>query len=306
MDIVLRLEGASRRNLDDVRAFTLQAPSGAIVRVRDVAEVIEERASSLITRENVKRKAVISCNIAVGHNLGDLIEEIRSQVDPVIRNFPGTYVEYGGQFEAQKEASGRILLASLAVLGVIVIILYSTFRSARPVLLILLNLPLALVGGVAALFIAESPDLFRNIGALFGHGTYVAPVVSISSLVGFIGLGGIACRNGLLLISHYYHLMEEEGVAKKDAVVQGARERLVPILMTAMSSALALVPLVLAKGEIGSELQHPIAVVILGGLVSSTFLNLFVVPIGFDLFGGGPRKSRGDSISHLESTQAQP
>ena len=306
MDIVLRLEGASRRNLDDVRTFTLQAPSGAIVRVRDVAEVIEERASSLITRENVKRKAVISCNIAVGHNLGDLIEEIRSQVDPVIRNFPGTYVEYGGQFEAQKEASGRILLASLAVLGVIVIILYSTFRSARPVLLILLNLPLALVGGVAALFIAESPDLLRNIGALFGHGTYVAPVVSISSLVGFIGLGGIACRNGLLLISHYYHLMEEEGVAKKDAVVQGARERLVPILMTAMSSALALVPLVLAKGEIGSELQHPIAVVILGGLVSSTLLNLFVVPIGFDLFGGGPRKSRGDSISHLESTQAQP
>ena len=305
MDIVLRLEGASRRNLDDVRAFTLQAPSGAIVRVRDVAEVIEERASSLITRENVRRKAVISCNVAEGHNLGDLIEEIRAQVDPVVRNFPGTYVEYGGQFEAQKEASSRILLASLAVLGVIVIILYSTFRSARPVLLILLNLPLALVGGVAALFIAESPDLFRNIGALFGHGTYVAPVVSISSLVGFIGLAGIACRNGLLLISHYYHLMEEEGVAKKDAVVQGARERLVPILMTAMSSALALVPLVLAKGEIGSELQHPIAVVILGGLVSSTFLNLFVVPIGFDLFGGGPRKSRGDSISHLESTQTQ-
>lgn len=306
MDIVLRLEGASRRSLDDVRAFTLQSSSGAIVRVRDVAEVIEERASSLITRENVRRKAVISCNVAEGHNLGDLIEEIKVHIDPVIREFPGTYVEYGGQFEAQKEASGRILLVSLAVLGVIVIILYSAFRSARPVLLILLNLPLALVGGVAALFISESPDLFRNIGALFGSGTYVAPVVSISSLVGFIGLGGIACRNGLLLISHYYHLMEEEGVAKKDAVVQGARERLVPILMTAMSSALALIPLVLAKGEIGSELQHPIAVVILGGLVSSTFLNLFVVPIGFDLFGGGPRKNRGSTIDNLEPTPAQP
>ena len=306
MDIVLRLEGASRRSLDDVRAFTLQSSSGAIVRVRDVAEVIEERASSLITRENVRRKAVISCNVAEGHNLGDLIEEIKVHIDPVIRKFPGTYVEYGGQFEAQKEASGRILLVSLAVLGVIVIMLYSAFRSARPVLLILLNLPLALVGGVAALFISESPDLFRNIGALFGSGTYVAPVVSISSLVGFIGLGGIACRNGLLLISHYYHLMEEEGVAKKDAVIQGARERLVPILMTAMSSALALIPLVLAKGEIGSELQHPIAVVILGGLVSSTFLNLFVVPIGFDLFGGGPRKNRGSAIDNLEPTPAQP
>ncbi|MEE3055135.1 MAG: efflux RND transporter permease subunit [Planctomycetota bacterium] len=306
MDIVLRLAGTSRRNLDDVRAFTLQSSSGAIVRVRDVAEVIEEPASSLITRENVRRKAVISCNIAEGHNLGDLIEEIKIHVDPVIMKFPGTYVEYGGQFEAQKEASGRILLVSLAVLGVIIIILYSAFRSARPVLLILLNLPLALVGGVAALFIAESPDLFHNIGALFGGGTYVAPVVSISSLVGFIGLGGIACRNGLLLISHYYHLMEEEGVAKADAVMQGARERLVPILMTALTSALALVPLVLAKGEIGSELQHPIAVVILGGLVSSTFLNLFVVPIGFDLFGGGPRKSRDDSVGPLQPTQTQP
>ena len=134
----------------------------------------------------------------------------------------------------------------------------------------------------------------------------MAPVVSISALVGFIGLAGVACRNGLLLISHYYHLMEEEGVAKKDAVVRGAQERLVPILMTAMSSALALVPLVLARGEIGSELQHPIAVVILGGLVSSTFLNLFVVPIGFDLFGGGPRKKRDDTIGNLEPTQAKP
>ena len=305
MDIVLRLEGASRRNLDDVRAFTLHAPSGAIVRVRDVAEVIEEQASSLITRENVRRKAVISCNVAPGNNLGDLIEEIRTHVDPVIKKFPGTYVEYGGQFEAQKEASGRILLASIGVLLVIMTILYSAFRSARPVLLILLNLPLALVGGVAALFISESPDLIENTRALFGSGTYVAPVVSISALVGFIGLAGVACRNGLLLISHYYHLMEEEGVAKKDAVVRGAQERLVPILMTAMSSALALVPLVLARGEIGSELQHPIAVVILGGLVSSTFLNLFVVPIGFDLFGGGPRKKRDDITDHLEPTQVR-
>ena len=129
---------------------------------------------------------------------------------------------------------------------------------------------------------------------------------SISALVGFIGLAGVACRNGLLLISHYYHLMEEEGVAKKDAVMQGARERLVPILMTALTSALDLVPLVLARGEIGSELQHPIAVVILGGLVSSTFLNLFVVPIGFDLFGGGPRKSGGDRADNPLTTKLEP
>ena len=109
----------------------------------------------------------------------------------------------------------------------------------------------------------------------------------------------MACRNGLLLISHYYHLMEKEGVPKDEAVVQGAQERLVPIMMTALSTALALVPLALAKGEIGSELQHPIAVVILGGLVSSTFLTLYIVPIGFALFGGGPRKSNGESSSNF-------
>jgi Cu/Ag efflux pump CusA len=170
----------------------------------------------------------------------------------------------------------------------------------RPVLLVLLNLPLGLVGGVAALFLADSPVLLDNLRGLVGAGDYVAPVVSISALVGFIGLAGVACRNGLLLISHYYQLMEEEGVRKQDAVQLGAEERLVPILMTALSSALALVPLVLAKGEIGSELQYPIAVVILGGLVTSTFLNLFVVPVAFQMFGGGPRtRARtSESIDH--------
>jgi len=293
LDIVLRLEDAARQSLDDVRSFTLQSPSGAIVRVRDVALVVEEQSSSLVTRENVRRKAVISCNVAEGHNLGDLVAAIRARVDPVIARYPGVWVEYGGQFEAQEEASRRILLASLGVLAVIATILWTAFGSARPVLLILLNLPLALVGGVVALFIADSPSVLGNLAALFGAGDYVPPVVSISALVGFIGLAGIACRNGLLLISHYYHLIEEEGVSRADAVVRGAEERLVPILMTALSSALALVPLALAKGEIGSELQHPIAVVILGGLVSSTFLNLFVVPIGFDLLGGGSRRTVG-------------
>ena len=306
LDIVVRLEDDARQDLDDVRSFLLHAPSGAMVRVRDVASVIEEQSASLITRENVRRKALISCNVAEGHNLGDLVGEIRDRVDPIIARYPGAYVEYGGQFEAQEEASRRILLASLGVLVVIAIILYSTFGSARPVLLILLNLPFALVGGVVALFIADSPSVVRNVAALFGAGAYVAPVVSISALVGFIGLAGVACRNGLLLISHYYHLMEEEGVAKADAVVQGARERLVPILMTALTSALALVPLALAKGEIGSELQRPIAVVILGGLVSSTFLNLFVVPIGFDLFGGGPRESKSDNVVNPTPTEDEP
>jgi Cu/Ag efflux pump CusA len=266
------------------------------VRVGSVATVVEEQASSLITRENVRRKAVISCNVAEGHNLGDLIAEIRARVDPLLAARQGMYVEYGGQFEAQEEASRRILWASVGVLVVVFLLLYSAFGSARPVLLVLLNLPLALVGGVAALFLADSPSLWSNVRGLFGAGAYVPPVVSIPALVGFIGLAGVACRNGLLLISHYYHLMEQEGVAAADAVVRGAEERLVPILMTALSSALALIPLVLAKDEIGSELQYPIAVVILGGLVTSTFLNLFVVPVGFQLFGGGPRARARETI----------
>ena len=290
LDIVVRLQEEARQSLDDLRSFLLQSPTGAMVRVRDVAEVFEERSSSLITRENARRKAVVSCNVAEGHNLGDLVQEIRTRVDPLLSAYPGMYAEYGGQFEAQEQASRRILVASLGVLAVIATVLYSVFGSMRPVLLILLNLPLALVGGVAALFLFDSPSVLSNIAALCGVGTYVAPVVSISALVGFIGLAGVACRNGLLLISHYYHLMEEEGLPRAEAVVQGAHERLVPILMTALTSALALVPLAFAAGEIGSELQHPIAVVILGGLVSSTILNLFVVPIGFDLFGGDSRR----------------
>ena len=302
LDMVVRLDENERQSLQAVEDFLLHSPSGAIVRVREVATVTEERSSSLITREDVRRKAVISCNVARGHNLGDLVSEIRTRVEPIVRQHPGTYVEYGGQFEAQEQASRRILLASIGVLGVITLLLYSAFGSARPVALILLNLPLALVGGVIALFIADSPSLFSNIAALFGLGTYVAPVVSISALVGFIGLAGVACRNGLLLISHYYHLIRVEKTPRAEAVVRGAEERLVPILMTALSSALALVPLAFAKGEIGSELQHPIAVVILGGLVTSTFLNLFIVPIGFAILGGDIPTENGENGEKLGST----
>ena len=173
---------------------------------------------------------------------------------------------------------------------VIIGLLYASFGSLRPVLLILLNLPLALVGGVLALFVADSPSVLSNAAALFGAGSYIAPVVSISALVGFIGLGGVACRNGLLLLSHYQHLMQVEGANLMEATIRGSQERLVPILMTALSSGLALVPLVLAGDEIGSELQYPVAVVILGGLASSTLLNLFVIPVAFASFGRMPQR----------------
>jgi CzcA family heavy metal efflux pump len=305
LDIVLRLAEGSRQEIDDVQRFPLHASSGAVVRVETVADVYEEQASSLITRENVRRKAVISCNVADGHNLGDLVNAIRARVDPIVGRHEGIYVEYGGQFEAQEEASRRILWATLGVLALIFVILYWAFGLARPVVLVLLNLPLALVGGIAALFVADSPSLWSNAAGVFGMGAYVAPVVSISAMVGFIGLAGVACRNGLLLIAHYYHLMEHEGVPPAEAVVRGAQERLVPILMTALSSALALIPLALAKGEIGSELQHPIAVVMLGGLVSATFLNLIIVPVAFQWFGGGPRSRPTETLVVVQPSGAQ-
>lgn len=285
LDIVVRLSEDARRSIEDVGALELQAPGGARVPVSAIATVYEEDSSMLITRENVKRKAVISCNVAEGHNLGDLIQTIREKIDPIVAGYSGVYVEYGGQFEAQEQASSRIFWLSFAALIVIVGVLFNAFLSLRAAFLILLNLPLALVGGIVALFISDSPGIFSNFFALFGVGEYVAPVISISALVGFIGLSGVACRNGLLLVSHYQNL-RKEGVSKAEVLMRGSEERLVPILMTALSSGLALVPLVLAKGEIGSELQYPVAVVILGGLVTSTFLNLFVIPSAFSLFGG--------------------
>jgi CzcA family heavy metal efflux pump len=293
-DLVLRLADEARDHPEDVAQFLLQGPSGALVRVAEVARVHREQASNLLTRENVRRKAVISCNVDEGHNLGDLVGELRQRVDPIVQQYPGTFVEYGGQFEAQEEATRTILLVSLAVLAVVAGLLFAAFGSIRPVALILFNLPLALVGGCLAMFLADSDQPLRNLAALISGGDYTAPVLSIASLVGFIGLGGIACRNGLLLISHYYHLMEAEGVPREAAVVRAAHERLLPILMTALSSALALVPLVLAEGEMGSELQYPLAVVMLGGLASSTLLNLAVIPVGLALFGGDARDRSPD------------
>jgi CzcA family heavy metal efflux pump len=303
-DIVLRAQDEARDDPDDLREFILATPDGGQIRLRDVARIEEERASNLITRENVKRKAIVSCNVAEGANLGDLVASIRARVDPLVAKHPGVFVEYGGQFEAQAQASQRILWASVAVFALIFVILFAHFGSLRPVLLILLNLPLALVGGVIALFVADSPHLLTNIRGLFGAGDYVAPVVSIAAVVGFIGLAGVACRNGLLLISHYHDLLAEEAMPRRSAVLRAAEERLIAILMTALSSALALIPLVLRKGETGSELQYPLAVVILGGLISSTLLNLVVIPVGLDLFGAkrSPRSDADDALGLLPTS----
>jgi HME family heavy-metal exporter len=161
------------------------------------------------------------------------------------------------------------------------------FDSLAAALLVMVNLPLALIGGVVAIFVTESPGVLSNLFALFtGSPDYRAPVISIASMVGFVTLFGIAVRNGILLVNHYQHLMRHEGKKVREAVVQGSLERLVPILMTALTAVLGLVPLAWAAGEPGSELLAPLAIVVLGGLVTSTLLNLIVVPAGYWLIFG--------------------
>ena len=287
-DIVVRLDPAERQRIEQIGELILQGTTtggrGALVRLREVADIGPERTSNLIARENAQRKAVISTNIADGYNLGDLVAEVRARVDPIVQR-AGYTVQYGGQFEAQQSASRSITVMGLGVAVVMFLLLQLSTGTARVALLVMLNLPLALIGGICAIYISESPSLLQNTLALSGLSTerYIAPVISIASMVGFITLFGIAVRNGILLVNHYDHLQKLEGKSLRESILQGSMERLVPILMTALAAALGVVPLALAQGKPGSELLAPLAIVVLGGLLSSTFLNLFVVPAGYAL-----------------------
>jgi HME family heavy-metal exporter len=255
-----------------------------MVRLSEVAEIGPEMASNLIARENSQRKAVVSCNVAEGDNLGHLVKRVKKVVDPLISEY-GLSVQYGGQFEARESAARMITSLSLIALTLILLLLYTTFRSWASALLVMLNLPLGMIGGILACYISGSPNIIMNTFALFRLTStpYQAPVISIAGLVGFVTLFGIAVRNGLLLINHYLHLIRDEQMPVEKAVVQGAMERLVPILMTAMTAVLGLFPLAISAGEPGSELLAPMAIVVLGGLMSSTVLNLLVVPAAFQL-----------------------
>jgi CzcA family heavy metal efflux pump len=278
--LVVRLDDEERATVRDLKDLVLRGQSGALVRLDEVAVIGPEMASNLIARENAQRKAVVSLNVAEGSNLGHLVTQVRERVDPIVQRY-GYTVQYGGQFEAQQSASRTIGLFSGLVVLVMVVLLNLAIGSLRVSLLVLVNLPLALIGGILAIFITESPNPFSNALALFGIGDYTAPVISIASLVGFITLFGIAVRNGILLVNHYRHLMTEEGVPMYEAIVQGSMERLVPILMTALTAALALIPIILKGDKPGNEILAPLSVVILGGLLTSTFLNLVVVPAGY-------------------------
>ncbi|MGP1345149.1 MAG: efflux RND transporter permease subunit [Phycisphaerales bacterium] len=291
-DITVRLEPEQRASIGQVEDLLLRGRGGALVRLRDVADLGPERSSNLIIRENAQRKAVISLNVAEGANLGDLVAEVQRRVTPIVRA-QGMTVEYGGQFEAQQSAARTILLAGLGVGLIMLLLLQVSTGSFRAAALVMLNMPLALIGGIVAIYLTEGGNPIGNTVALVTGGDYRPPVISIASMVGFITLFGIAVRNGILLINHYNHVMNDEGVGLGEAIVRGSMERLVPILMTAVSAALGLLPLAMAAGKPGSELLAPLAIVTLGGLLTSTFLNLIVVPAGYSLVF----RLRGEPVS---------
>jgi HME family heavy-metal exporter len=276
----VRLAPDERDTIDEVKRLILRGQGGALVRLDEIADIGRERASDLIVRENGRRKAVVSCNVADGANLGQLVAEVQRVVDPIVAA-AGCTVVYGGQFEAQQSASSTIGVMGSGAAVMIFGLLVMAFGHWRPAVLVMINLPLALIGGIVAVALA-SPGGVTWLVSFGSAGS--APVLSIASLVGFVTLFGIAVRNGILLVNHYAHLRRVDGLSLEDAVLAGSQQRLSPILMTALTAVLGLVPLAWAAGRPGSELLAPLATVVLGGLVTSTLLNLIVVPAGYAWF----------------------
>jgi CzcA family heavy metal efflux pump len=261
-----RATTAGAGDLDAVRSTSDHA-SGARVPLHALAEIRKDRGPSAITRENVQRKLVVMCNVS-GRDLGSVVEDIRRRVGASVTLPRGYHVDYGGQFESAEQASRALLLLGMAVVLGIFLVLFVALRSGRDAAVVMVNLPLALAGGVAGVWLSGG-------------------VLSVASIIGFITLFGIATRNGLMMISHVHHLVEHEGVTDaRTAVFRGAMERLSPILMTAVATGLGLVPLAFSGGRAGSEIETPMAIVILCGLFTATALNMLVVPALYLRFGG--------------------
>ena len=272
-DLVVRTSGHRRDRMEDVRSLMIDTPEGRIP-LSYVADVTSAMGPNTISRENVKRKVVISANTS-GRDLRSVVNDIQERVGERITLPEGYHIEYGGQFESEQAASNTLLLTSLMSIVIIYLLLYMEFKSVRESAIILLNLPLALIGGILALLLTSGE-------------------MSIPAIIGLISLFGIATRNGMLLISNYNRL-RASGMGLYDSVVEGSLDRLNPILMTALSSALAMIPLAINGDLPGNEIQSPMAKVILGGLLTSTFLNGFIIPIVYLMMNKGRGKSVDDS-----------
>jgi CzcA family heavy metal efflux pump len=273
-DLAVRYDDAARKDLDTVKATLVATPSGARVPLSTLADIRKDRGPNLVARENVQRKQVILANVA-GRDVVSVVGDVRDRVKKNVALPRGYHVEYGGQFESAEQASRTLGFLGLAVVLGIFLVLFVALRSGRDALVVMVNLPLALAGGVAGVWLSGG-------------------VLSVASIIGFITLFGIATRNGLMMISHVQHLVAVEGVTDPvEAVRRGAMERLAPILMTALATGLGLVPLALSGGKAGSEIETPMAIVILCGLLTATALNMLVIPALYLRFGDVKARGAG-------------
>lgn len=271
-NLVVRVDEDDRKTMERIEDMMIDTADGQRIPLAEVADVVSAKGPNTINRENVKRKIVVSANTS-GRDLRSVVNDIQDRIERDIKLPEGYHIEYGGQFESEQAASRTLMITSLMSIVVIFLLLYMQFKNSFESGVIMLNLPLALIGGVFAL-------------------VFTTGEVSIPAIIGFISLFGIATRNGMLLISRYNALRNEEGLTVRESVLHGSLDRLNPILMTALSSALALVPLALRGGLPGNEIQSPMAKVILGGLLTSTFLNAFVLPVVYEWMQGKEEKMK--------------
>ena len=282
-NVYMRFDDRSRSDIELIKATTIKImPDGTRVTVSKVADVYEASGPNIIQRENAQRRIVVQANVE-NRDLDSAVQDIQATIGK-LQMPEGYFVQIGGQFESQRQASRLILLLGVISVLAIFVVLYAHFKSGFIAIQIMLNIPMALIGGIVAIYLSDR-------------------ILSVASLVAFITLAGIASRNGIMMISHYIHLMQHEGEAfSRHMVIRGSLERLVPVLMTALTAILALVPLVLAAGQPGKEILHPVAVVIVGGLLSSTLLDMVVTPTVFYKFG---RRSAEEAI-RLDSNSNDP
>ena len=259
---VLRFDDANKGKIENIKNAMIDTHDGKKIPLYYVADVVSTSGPNTINRENVQRKTVVSANVS-GRDQKSVVADIQKIIDEQVKLPEEYHIEYGGQFEAEAEASKTLILTSLISLLVIFLILYQEFKKVKTASIILLNLPLALIGGVFSIY-------------------FTSGILSIPAIIGFITLFGVATRNGILLVSHY-ETLEKEGLSLYETVIQGSKDRLSPILMTALTAGLALIPLAIASDLPGNEIQSPMAKVILGGLLTSTLLNIFIVPVVYYL-----------------------
>lgn len=273
-DLVLKLNDTYTQTIEDVMSSMIDAQNGSKVALSEVAEIVSVGGPNKVSRENVQRKLVVSANVS-GRDAVSVVEDIKKVIDSEITLPEGYRIEYGGQFESAKTASRTLVLVFILALLVIYLLLYTEFRNLSLSAIVLVNLPLALIGGVVSIWLTSN-------------------VLSIPALIGFITLFGIATRNGILLVSNYERLRHT--MPLQEAIRKGSKDRLNPIIMTALTTALSLVPMILAADKAGNEIQAPMAIVVLGGLITSTLLNVFVVPIIYEWYAKRQLKKPDNTI----------